>query len=320
MKIKIVVLTTLIGSLLIASCGPNQPASDMDTETAPKVWFDAPLPNSVFYHPNPITMVMHAADVEGVTSFELSVNGKVVAEIPSPNTSDSLVTLTYEWHPPDPGKYLMTVRAKNHTGTWSPYAETAVIVSNVDIPRAVQSTGSPTPTETATHRPVEFPTSTNTPQPATITIERISTNLVYLGSSSCGPLDVTITARATVTENIKVVVLFYRIQTGNASSDFQSIGMVPIGDGIYQQSINPTSLLGGSVPFDQATLQYQVVVQQNDGDTSVRTKVIADIAMKACGSASSACSVNTTERSCIANGCQWVTIPGTVPTYQCKNP
>ena len=316
MKIKMVVLTTLIGSLLIASCGPNQPASDMDAETGPKVWFDAPLPNSVFYPPNPITMVIHAGDVQGVTSFELSVNGKVVAEIPSPNTSNSLVTLTYEWHPPDPGKYLMTVRAKNNTGTWSPYAETAVIVSNVDNP----PTGLPTPTETATHRPVEFPTPTNTPQPATITVERISTNLVYLGSSSCGPLDVTITARTTVTENIKVVVLFYRFQTGSASSDFQSIGMNPIGDGIYQRSINPTSLLGGSVPFDQAILQYQVVVQQNDGDTSVRTGVIADIAVKACGSVSSACSDNTTERSCIANGCQWVTIPGTVPTYQCKNP
>ena len=320
MKIKMTVFITLIASLLLASCGPNQPVPDMDTESGPKAWFDSPLTNSVYVPPNPVTLVMHAGDVQGVTNFELSANGQVVAEIPSPSTSDSLVTLTYEWHPPEPGKYLMTVRAKNNGGTWSPYAETAVIVSSVDIPQAVAPTGSPTPTETATHRPVEFPTPTNTPQRAAITIERISTDLVYLGSPSCGPLDVTITARATVTENIKVVVLFYRFQTGSASSDFQSIGMNPIGDGIYQRSINPTSLLGGSVPFDQGTLQYQVVVQQNDGDTSVRTDVRADIAVKACGSVSSACSENTTERSCIANGCQWVTIPGTVPTYQCKNP
>jgi len=33
-----------------------------------------------------------------------------------------------------------------------------------------------------------------------------------------------------------------------------------------------------------------------------------------------ACSIYTDERSCIANGCVWVTIPGTVPIYECRNP
>lgn len=320
MNKKVAVFIILLSSLVLESCRPNQPASDVDTEIGSKVWFDAPLPNSVFVHPNPVTLVLHANDVQGITSFELSANGAVVAEIPSPSTSDSLVTLTYEWHPPEPGKYLLTVRAKNNSGTWSPYAETAVIISSVDIPQVVAPTGSPTPTETATHRPVEFPTPTNTPQRATITIERISIDLVYLGRSSCGPLDVTITAHATVPENINVVVLFYRFQSGNASSDFQSVGMNPIGDGFYQQTLNPTSLLGGSVPFDQASLQYQVVVQQNDGDTSVRTGVMSDITVKACGSVSNACSGYTTERSCIANGCRWVSVAGTVPNYACQNP
>ena len=78
MKIKMTVFIILIASLLLASCGPNQPDSDIDTESGPKVWFDAPLPNSVFVPPNPITLVMHAGDVQGVTSFELSV--KIAAQ------------------------------------------------------------------------------------------------------------------------------------------------------------------------------------------------------------------------------------------------
>ena len=319
MKIRIVVLTTLIGSLLLASCGPNRPASDMDTESGPKVWFDAPLPNSVFFPPNPISVVMHASDVQGVTIFEFSVDGKVMAEIPSPNTSDSLVTLTYEWHPPDPGKYLMTVRAKNNTGTWSPYAETVVIISSSEIPKAVLP---PTPTETPTHRPIEEPpTPTSTPERAQITIDKISENLVYLGQSSCGPVEASISAHTNVPQDeIKVIILFYRFQTGNTSAEFQGVGMNPKGDGIYQRTINPTSLLGGSIPFDQAALQYQIVVQKNDGDTSVRTPVMSDITVKACGSLTVTCSSYSDERTCRANGCQWVSSSSTVASYQCQKP
>jgi hypothetical protein len=143
---------------------------------------------------------------------------------------------------------------------------------------------------------------------------------VYLGRSECGLLEVTILARATAPNGINVVVLFYRFQTGNASSGFESVGMKSIGGDLYQATLNPTSLFGGSVPFDLATLQYQVVVQQNDGNISIRTPVLGDIVVRACGGVTVSCSSFTDERSCIANGCNWVNIPGTVPIFECRNP
>ena len=95
--------------------------------------------------------------------------------------------------------------------------------------------------------------------------------------------------------------------------------MKPIGGDLYEATLNPTELLGG-IPFEQATLQYQIVIQQNDGDTSLRTPVLADISVQACGSVTASCSSYTDERTCIANGCNWVTIPGVVPIYECRNP
>ncbi|HSD84988.1 MAG TPA: hypothetical protein VLG46_14065, partial [Anaerolineae bacterium] len=162
--------------------------------------------------------------------------------------------------------------------------------------------------------------------PGGVSIERISTGLVYLGRGGCGAGEVTITARATAPKDIKVVVLFYRFASGNTSSGFQDVAMDPAGGDLYQRTLNPTSMMGGSIPFDQATLQYQVVVQQTDGDTTIRTPVMADIVVKTCGNISSAptavpaCSSYTDKRSCEVNGCNWVAKPGIVPLYTCKKP
>lgn len=431
----------LILALAVSAC--NAPLSNNASggSGAPRVWFDAPLPGTVFYPPNPCQIVAHGASPNGIASFELSINGAAV-NLPSPDTTSSLVALSRDCGLSEPGEYLLQLRAQDNAGNWSGYAETSLIIEG----GAPTSTPAPAPAASLTAAPaacvdsldvtfedplqkahmlpgqnftktwtvqntgtctwgegyrlvfaggpsmsegaasmgapldiplgslvslpvvpgqtvviplaqtapmsdgwyvgawnlvapngnnVPFPyggTSTlsvdivvksSTPTPAPVggvSIESISTNLVYLGRASCGPLEVTITARATAPNGIKVVVLFYRFSTGNSSSEFQSVAMNPIGGDLYQHTLNPTSLLGGSIPFDQATLQYQIVVQQNDGDTSIRTPVMADIAVQACGSVTAACSSYTDKRTCEANGCNWVEIPGTIPIYECRNP
>ncbi len=162
---------------------------------------------------------------------------------------------------------------------------------------------------------------TPTPPAGAITVERISTNLVYIGGTNCGATEVTFTARA-VSSNITAVVLFYRFQTNNSSTEFQGIAMNPTGGDLYERTINPTSALGGAVPFDAATLQYQIVIQQTDGDTSIRTPVFSDITAQACGGggSTSSCSQYTDKRACISNSCNWVEIPGVVPIYECRAP
>jgi hypothetical protein len=228
-----------------------------------------------------------------------------------------------------PGKNILEVRVQDNAGGWSDSAQTTVFLAQMDSvtatppPRTTDtpvSTLTAIPTLTATLIPTSTPTETPTPPPPSgVTVERVSTNLVYLGGSSCGTQEVTILARAVAPNGIKVVVLFYRFETGNSSSGFENLGMKSIGGELYEATLNPTSLLGG-VPFEQATLQYQIVIQQNDGDTSIRTQVIADIVVQACGRVTASCSSYTDERTCIANGCNWVNIPGTIPIYECRNP
>jgi hypothetical protein len=128
---------------------------------------------------------------------------------------------------------------------------------------------------------------------------------------------VVITARATAPKGIQVVVLFYRYEPGSPSG-FQNVAMSPIGGDLYRVSLVPNSTLGG--PAD-GIVQYQVVVQQTDGDTSLRTPVLADIEVRSCGSpVEVSCASFPDQRACEANGCAWVAGPGIVPVYSCQNP
>lgn len=310
--------------LLLAACNlPEQPAA-----SAPQAWFDMPLPDTVFYPPNPCHLIAHGASPNGIAAFEISVNGAAASNEAPSDSKATLATLDTNCPTLAPGKNILEVRAQDNAGGWSDSAQTTVFLVEERIPDDAPpplSTETPAaaytaiPTLTAT-LPPSTPTETPTPQPTGgVTVERVSTNLVYLGESSCGTNEVTILARATAPNGIKVVVLFYRFATGNSSSEFQSLGMKSIGGDLYEATLNPTSLLGG-VPFEQATLQYQVVVQQNDGDTSIRTPVLADIVVQACGRVTVSCSSFTEQRACIANGCNWVEIPGVVPIYECRSP
>lgn len=279
-----------------------------------RAWFDAPLPGTVVRPPNPCQIVAHGASPAGIAVFELSINGAVAASIASPDTHSSLVTLTRDCGLTQPGHYQLQMRVQDGSGQWSGIAETSVIIAGEATQTPTSPANAPSPVPTAP------PTLTPTAVAAgSVSVERVSTDLVYIGASTCGPLQVTIVAHATAPKGITVVVLFYRFQGG--SSGFENIAMSPIGGDLYQVNLNPTAVLGG-VSFDQSTLQYQVVVQQKDGDTSLRTPVIADISVQACGRVAPAasCSSYTDKRSCQAHGCKWAAGAGIVPVYSCQNP
>lgn len=342
-------LITITMCILLAAC--NMPGQTPSTEK-PQAWFDMPLPDTVFYPPNPCQIIVHGASSSGIATFEISTNGVVASTNPMPDSKEDLATLKTACPTLVPGKNIIEVRVKDNSGLWSDPTQTIVFLAGNDNNSTcptVTATVSPTPafqgiiTITPTITRVTSPRATESPTPAfqgiiTITptftpvitstsqtstgisIERISTNLVYLGDASCGTREITFTVRATTPNGIKVVVLFYRFQTVNSTTEFQSITLNPIGSDLYERTLNPTSLLGGAIPFDQATLQYQIVVQQNNDDTSLRTPVLSDIAVQACGRVTTACSSYTDERTCIANGCSWVNIPGTVPIFECRSP
>jgi len=316
-------LTTILTCLFITAC--NLPGQQ--SVSAPQAWFDMPLPETILFPPNPCHMIAHGASPNGIAAFEVYINAAFAFSEPVSDSKQTLATLDTICPRLISGKNIIEVRAQDSSGAWSEFTQTTVILAEerllneaptplaTDTPVAV-FTAIPTLTATLT----QTPTSTPSPSPAgSVTIERVSTNLVYLGGSTCGVQEVTILSRASAPNGIKVVELFYRFQTGNSSSEFQSVGMKSIGGDLYEATLNPTSLLGGT-PFDQATLQYQVVIQQNNGDTSIRTPVLGDITVQACGGVTVSCSSYTSQPSCVEHGCNWVEIPGIVPIYECRNP
>jgi hypothetical protein len=282
---------------------------------ATRAWFDSPLPGSIYVSPSPVCpVVAHGGSPAGIASFELTING-VVTMIPSPDTKSSLATLTRNCDLSEPGRYFLRLRVQDNAGVWSGYAETSLIISAAvtGTPGTVTATLSPTPT----------PTLTSTPSPlGGVSILSISTDVVYVGGTSCGPQQVTIVAHATAPKGIKVVVLFFRFQPGSPSG-FQDVAMNPIGGDNYQVTLDPNSILGGFLTADQVTLQYQVVVQQNDGDTSIRTPVLADIAVLPCGNAVQDCSSYHKKSACESHGCVWYSTAGTATpgaVNECQSP
>lgn len=321
--------------LVLAACSETVPSA----VEQPRAWFDMPLPETVFYPPNPCRVVAHGASPAGIDQFALSVDGGSPMTLSITASEEGLAVLDVACPDLHPGRNILSLQARDTAGSWSEYADTTVILAEERAAPAETPLPSATaPTVTASPEPRTLPsltpsptltvTSTSgAPESGYINIERVSTNIVYVGSSSCGPMSATVSVRAMAPKGITVVVLFYRIQAEGSSTEYTSLAMNPAGDDQYQGAINPTSALGGSAPFDQATLQYQVVVQQTDGDVSLRTPLRSDIAVLSCGSGapeppppSPSCSSYTDQRNCIANGCRWVEIPGIRPVFACQGP
>jgi hypothetical protein len=261
-------------ALFLVGCGPTQ----VGPPAGPQAWIDTPLDGSSLPLA-PVRVVAHGADASGVSQLELVVNGLSQGRQAPQEADQALGLTTWTWEPPDPGLYLLEVRAQGQDGNWSEPARSQVTV--LGRTRST-STLTLTPTTTATS------TATLEPSPvseAQIEIVRVSEETIYVGGSSCGPKEVTIVAEAQHPAGIRVVVLFYRLRneaTGQ-ESEFDSKAMDPIGDDHYQAPLDTDSLLGGAAPADVTfELSYQAVIQAVDGDTSVRTPLSTEVDIKPC--------------------------------------
>jgi hypothetical protein len=256
----------LIVGMMLPACTLTRADTSLVVGVGPQAWFDAPLPEST-YPLGAVQIIAHGSDTGGITHFELTANGSALT-IPSPDTSSSLVSLTYSWLPPQPGIYQLQLRSQNGSGDWSPYAETVVNIAQqaTVTAAAVQST-------------------------AGIERTRVSTDTVYYGLSGvvsvpCGDKSVTIQVRAVDPAGITAVTLFYRLQSqgGGGRSAFTGMAMSPAGQDLYQAVLTPQDLFSDALINSMGTswLQYQAVIQNKAGDTSVRTQVFSDLALKTC--------------------------------------
>ena len=101
--------------LLLASCNlPGQPAA-----STAQAWLDMPLPDTVFYPPNPCKLIAHGAAPSGIVAFEISINGALASNESPADSKATLATLNIACPTLAPGKNILEVRAQDNTGGWS---------------------------------------------------------------------------------------------------------------------------------------------------------------------------------------------------------
>jgi hypothetical protein len=302
-------LHLVLPGLLLSACAPAAAVQGEDL-ARPRVWFDSPLPGTGLTDSGACEIVAHAASPLGVSAVELWINDNQDGSMHAARESGSMTTYTRDCEDMPPGEYALRLRARDAAGNWSPYAETSMSI--LEGARAT-----PVPPLAAISTPTQMPFA---PRGGSVSIESISSGTVYSGAESCGPLDVTITARAAAPVGIAVVVLFYRAEPGGAGG-YRNIVMAPIGGEQYRATISTESVLDGPA---EASLQYQVVVQLADGDTSLRTPLMSDIAVQPCGTITTIttadCTQYQTKRACESRDCKWMLLPAIIPVYACGNP
>jgi hypothetical protein len=156
MKTKVFAIFFL-ALLVLTACGP-QTVSPSGFSGNNQAWIDAPLPGSHLPLAE-VEIVAHSANPGGIASFEISLNGQLLARTgPEIGSIDpSLVYTRYPWLPAAPGTYLIEVKAIDTND--QPSFPVQVVVE----------VGDPTPTETITQVPTPTLTLTPTCGPLTFT-------------------------------------------------------------------------------------------------------------------------------------------------------
>ena len=271
------IVFSIIAMLVLTAC--DQTAS---TSGTPQAWIDDPL-DGMRLPLEPYLITLHSSDSLGITNMILSINGIELDQIPNPNPEKLLVYLTQKWEPTAPGRYVIRARAQNTAGVWSTEDIVSVIVEDISTPTPV-ITVTPTLTPTVTLTPTLVPSTTPSPTPVPQTgfagpptFNPTQINLPY----DCTSSDLTTEIKVNPGQNIKVMVLFYRVSDNGFTqhSEWADIAMNPVGADTYRITFNPIKAGGfkpwfGSVGASagwQGWLQTQFVIQDVNGTYSRST-------------------------------------------------
>lgn len=267
----------LILAIFLSGCSlpSNNTGSALEPKT-PRAWFDAPLPGSAFFPPSPVCpIVAHGASPNGIALFELSVNGAVVASIPSPDTASQLVTLTRDCGLSELGEYRLQLRVQDNTGIWSGFAETSLVISEEESPTlpSTEATITATDPPILSATPTSAPTFTPIPSLA-FSSPRLSTTQFYYRGLTCGEKQVTFGV-SVLSGEPSSVFLFYRLKNkANAETGSWSEGapMLPAGGAAYSYVLQGDTIPGTLVPTGMVvipvnyTVQYQFVGTDSSGN------------------------------------------------------
>lgn len=113
----------------------------------PSTWIDAPLDGSTIPLAE-FTVISHASDADGISAFELSVNGQVISVdlVEANQQALAIAHISQAWLPPVPGTYLLGMRAANTNGEYGPIAFAKVSVGGEQEAEQAPA-ASPSPSE-----------------------------------------------------------------------------------------------------------------------------------------------------------------------------
>ncbi|MGB2955092.1 MAG: hypothetical protein WBB64_03890 [Anaerolineales bacterium] len=107
----------LVASLFLTACGSSGPG--------PASWLDRPLNQT--HHPlEPIEIMAHASSDNGVTSFEISIDGTIVHQASA--NGGRLEKVTYTWVPEEPGVYTVGAIATDSNGNTGGEATSVIYI------------------------------------------------------------------------------------------------------------------------------------------------------------------------------------------------
>jgi len=172
-------------SLLLSGFALNSAVLQNSSSTGTTVWIEFPF-NGMDLPNQTINFVVYATDANGISGFNLSINGEPLPEgkaySVSTDGSGLMARLDQEWLPPAEGEYTLEATARSTGGESSSPSSVTFCIGTCDpaaegVPQDdedAEPTETPTPTAassetptltlTATYTPTETPTPTPTPR------------------------------------------------------------------------------------------------------------------------------------------------------------
>ncbi len=143
--------------MVVSACGPGK-ALQSEFTGGSQAWIDAPLQGSHLPLAE-VEIVAHAANPDGIASFEIDLNGQLLTKTdPDPGSLDqTLMYMRYSWLPAAPGSYLIEVTAFDRDN--QPGTPAQVVVQVGEQTPTITPTEIQTPTPTC--GPLTFITNIN---------------------------------------------------------------------------------------------------------------------------------------------------------------
>jgi hypothetical protein len=275
MKKTFFTMVILITALSLAGCLTVDMSNAQPTATSQNYPLQAVIdsPTNGASLPNaPIVINYHATAQEGLSTLELSVDGKTLSQV-SPDTKQPLVTLKFTWTPTSSGEHMLRVRAQSSKGVWSDDAVVTVNIQGETNPQPQQPTPEP-----------QVIVVTATPVSDEVQFINVAKSTAKLYMTNCSTYKITFSVTLTHPEKVFGAYIFTRLWDregeGLSSWDTGHV-MSPRGDGDYDITLTGTSI-PNTKGFEFTVLYYQFVAMDKNANRIAHTDVYKDVQFDKC--------------------------------------